>query len=185
MRLDGEGDTTGNPQKPWAESAVTVDLFGYRSVSNTVTADLMTPFIDLIYVVGGHVRGTAGSFELDAGLLQESHSQASAAGVGVKALAQWDELSYVVYPWLVPAVRLEYLSLAPNDASRINDLRILVGAAALVRPNLKLTLTGAIEHANAVPAAGWSADGSDRAAVAANGPATEFESIELGLAYAY
>ena len=185
MRLDGEGDTTGNAQKPWAENAVTVDVYGYRSVSNTTTVDLTMPFVDLIYVLGGHVRGTAGSFEVDGGIVRESHSQASVAGVGVKALALYSELSYVVYPWLVPAVRVEYLSLAPDGADHINDLRVLAGAAALVRPNLKLTLTGAVEHANASPAAGWSADGSDRAAAPTPGSAvTEFESIELGLAYA-
>ena len=186
MRLDGEGDTTGNAQKPWAENAVTVDVYGYRSVSNTTTVDLTMPFVDLIYVVGGHVRGTAGSFEVDGGVVRESHSQASVAGVGVKALALYSELSYVVYPWLVPAVRVEYLSLAPDGADHINDLRVLAGAAALVRPNLKLTLTGAVEHANAAPTAGWFADGSDRAAAPTPGSAvTEFESIELGLAYAF
>ena len=185
-RLDGEGDKTGDPLKPWAETALTVDLYGYRSVSNTSVADDPTmPFTDKIWVLGGHVRGTAGSFELDAGVLQEWHSQAVVTGGGVKALAQYDELSYVVYPWLVPAVRLEYLSLLPDGGSRINDLRVLVGGAALVRPNLKLTLVGAIEHANTAPVAGWSADGSDRVAAPTSGAVTEFESIELGLAYAF
>jgi hypothetical protein len=186
LRLDGEGDRAGNPLKPWAETAFTLDAYGYRSVSNTfVAGDPTMPYVDLIYVLGVHARFTAGSFEVDAGAFQESHSQAAIGGLGVKALTQYDELSYVVYPWLVPAVRLEYVSLAPNDASRINDLRVLVGAAALVRPNLKLTLTGAIEHANAAPVAGWSADGSDRAAVPTTASVTEFESLELGLAYAY
>ena len=34
MRLDGEGDTGGNPNKPWAENALTVDAYGYRSASH-------------------------------------------------------------------------------------------------------------------------------------------------------
>ena len=187
MRLDGEGDNKGDAQKPWAETALTVDLFGFRSVSHTSVVDDPTmPFTDKIWVVGGHVRGTTGSFELNAGAFQEWHSQASIAGGGVKALTQYDELSYVVFPWLVPAVRLEYLSLLPDGGTRINDLRVLVGGAALVRPNLKLTLVGAIEHANATPPAGsWSADDSDRAAAPTSGAVTEFESIEVGLAYAF
>jgi hypothetical protein len=186
MRLDGEGDTSGNAQKPWAENALTVDVFGYRSASHTALAtDATMTFDDRIYVVGGHVRGTAGSLELDAGLFQEWHNHSNIGGVAAKALTHYDELSYVVFPWLVPAVRLEYLSLKQDGGSRLNDMRVLVGAAALVRPNLKLTLVGAIEHTNAAPDAGWGGDGSDRVADPVNGAVTEFESIELGLAYAF
>lgn len=186
MRLDGEGQGQGNPQKPWAETALTVDLFGYRSVSHTqVAADPTMPFTDTIKVLGTHVRGTAGSFEINSGLFQEWHSQAMVTGGAVTALAHYDELSYVVFPWLVPAVRLEYLSLLPDGGSRINDLRVLVGGAALVRPNLKLTLVGSIEHANTAPPSGWVADDGGRFAAPTTGAVTEFESIELGLAYAY
>jgi hypothetical protein len=187
MRLDGEGDNKGDAQKPWAETALTVDVFGYRSASHFTNALDPTMPVDLddrTYVLGGHVRGTKGSFELDSGVFQEWHNHATAAGVGVKALVQYDELSYVVYPWLVPALRMEYVSLLPDGGTRVNDLRFIVGGAFLVRPNLKLTLAGLIEHANAVPDAGsWDAAGG--LAVPTAGAVTELEAIQVGLVFAF
>ena len=192
MRLDGEGESTGstgNGQKPWEETALTVDAFGYRSASHLNFANGVDPTMpivqdDLTYVLGGHVRGTVGSFELNSGLFQEWHNHATAAGIGVKALSQYDELSYILFPWLVPAVRMEYVSLLPDGGARINDLLFIVGAACLVRPNLKVTLTGLIEHSNGVPDAGsWSA-GSDGFAMPTAGAVTEFEAIQIGLSFA-
>jgi hypothetical protein len=188
MRLDGEGDTAGDPQKPWAETALTVDLFGYRSASHfTNQVDPAMASVDLddrTYVLGGHVRGTIGSWELDSGVSQEWHNHATMTGARVKALTQYDELSYVVFPWLVPAVRMEYLRLSPDGGTRVSDMRFMVGAAALVRPNLKLTLTGLIEHANGLPDAGaWDAAGGF--AMPTAGAVTEFEAVQVGLAYAF
>ena len=202
MRLDGEGDTKGNPNKPWAENALTIDAFGYRSASrwqqsapaSTVTVDPVTltgtvvpgvapMFDDLTWLAGTHLRGQLGSFELNAGFYYEWHNHATADGSSVKAFAQYDELSYVALPWLVPAVRLEYASLKPNGGTRINDVKIIPGIAALVRPNLKLTLLGRIEFADGSPDGGWGAWGGS--ATPATGSVTELESIELGVAYAF
>jgi hypothetical protein len=187
MRLDGENATgaTGDPLKPWEETAVTVDVFGTRSASHFVNATDATMFQDdLTYVFGGHVRGTVGSFELNSGLFQERHNHATDMGVGVKALTQYDELSYVVFPWFVPAVRLEYVSLAPEGGAQLNDVLFIAGASFLIRPNLKATLTGLIEHSNGAPtAAGWSL-GWDGVAAPTAGAVTEFEAIQVGLAYA-
>jgi hypothetical protein len=188
MRLDGEGDTAGaagNAQKPWEETALTVDAFGYRSASHFANATDPTMFQDdLTYVLGGHVRGTAGPFELNSGLFQEWHNHATPAGVGVKAVTQYDELSYVAFPWLVPAVRMEYVSLLPDGGMRVNDVLFIGGAACLVRPNLKVTLTGLIEHSNGAPTAlGWST-GSDGFAAPTARAVTEFEAIQIGLSFA-
>jgi hypothetical protein len=190
MRLDGEGDSTGNPQKPWAETAFTFDLFGYRSASHFTNGNIADPTMpadmdDLTYVLGGHARFTAGSFELDSGLFQEWHSHVLIAGTGVKALSQYDELSYVVFPWLIPAVRMEYVGLLPDGGMRVSDYRFLVGAACLIRPNLKVTLTGYIEQANAAPDAGWAVDDGGRFARPTTGSVTEFEGIQVGFSYAY
>jgi hypothetical protein len=186
MRLDGENaTTTGNPLKPWEETALTVDVFGTRSASHFANATDATMFQDdLTYVLGGHLRGTVGSLELNSGVFQEWHNHATDTFTGAKALSQYDELSYVVYPWLVPAVRMEYISLLPDGGTRINDVLFTAGVACLIRPNLKLTLTGFIEHSNGAPTpAGWSL-GSDGFAAPTAGAVTEFEQIEIGLAYA-
>jgi hypothetical protein len=189
MRLDGENATgTGNPLKPWEETALTVDLFGTRSASHFTNAvDATMSQDDLTYVLGGHLRGTVGSFELDSGVFQEWHNHATDTATGVKALAQWDELSYVVFPWLVPAVRMEYVSLLPDGGTRLNDVLFSGGAACLIRPNLKVTLVGFIEHSNGAPVpgptGGWSL-GSDGFAAPMAEAVTEFEQIQIGLAYA-
>lgn len=192
MRLDGEGDTgPTNPNKPWAERALTLDAYGYRSASHFVPAaglltppgEQPTPLDDLTWVVGAHLRGQLGSLELDAGFYNEWHNHATADGTAVTAMVQYDEISYVVFPWLVPAVRLEWGSLLPEGGTRINDLKIIPGVAALVIPNLKLTLTGQIEWADGAPDGGWGAFGGS--ALPAMGSVTEFESINLGLAYAF
>jgi hypothetical protein len=184
MRLDGEGDTTGNPQKPWAETALTVDIFGYRSASHYTNGGLMMDLDDLTWVLGGNVRGTAGSFELDAGVFNEWHNHATETGVAVKALAQYDELSYIVYPWLVPALRLEYLRLAPDGGSNVSDLRLMFGAAFLIRPNLKTTLVALVEHADGAPPGSWGPAGGFEAP-AVGTTSTSFEQINVGLAYAF
>jgi hypothetical protein len=187
MRLDGEGDTSGDAQKPWAETALTVDMFGYRSASHfTNQADPMMASVDLddrTYVLGGHVRGTVGSLELNAGVSQEWHNHATMAATGVKALVQYDELSYVVFPWLVPAVRMEVVSLKPAGEGRITDVRVIAGAGCLVRPNLKVTLTGLVEHANAAPPGTWDSVGGFAAPT--TGAVTELEGLQVGLTYAF
>jgi hypothetical protein len=187
MRLDGENATgaTGDSLKPWQETALTVDAFGIRSASHFANATDATMFQDdLTYVLGGHLRGTVGSFELDSGLFQEWHNHATDTNIGVKALVQYDELSYVVFPWLVPAVRMEYVSLLPDGATRLNDVLFIAGATCLIRPNLKATVTGLVEHSNGAPTAGGWSLGSDGFAAPTAGAVTEFEAIEVGLVYA-
>jgi hypothetical protein len=184
MRLDGENAEAGDPQRPWAETALTVDAYGYRSASHYTNGAMMPAMADdLTYVAGGHVRGTVGSFELDAGVAHEWHNHATVDGSSVKALTQYDELSYVVFPWLVPAARVEYVSLKPAGGGRLNDARFIIGAAALVRANLKLTLTALIEHSNGAPDAGWDAAGGF--AMPTTGAVTELEAFQVGLAYAF
>jgi hypothetical protein len=190
MRLDGEGDTTGNPEKPWAENALTLDVWGYYSSSHYTPAATnvlpgMTPADqdDKAWVAGTNFRGTLGSFEADAGFYYESHSFATADGRGVNAISQYDELSYVIFPWLVPAVRLEYASLAPTFGPRINLVKFIPGIAFLVRPNLKLGLVGQLEWADGAPDGGWGATGGSIAP--SMGSATEFESLQVTAAYAF
>jgi hypothetical protein len=186
MRLDGENATqgAGNTLKPWEETALTVDAFGVRSRSHFANAADNTMIQDdLTYVLGGNLRGTVGSLELNSGVFHEWHNNATDTNLGVKALVQYDELSYVVFPWLVPAVRMEYVSLLPDGGTRFNDLLFTAGAACLIRPNLKVTLTGLIEHTNGAPTGDWSL-GWDGTLAPAAGAVTEFEAIEVGLAYA-
>ena len=66
------------------------------------------------------LRGQFGSAELDAGAYIERHSHATSDNFGVDALTQYDELSYVVFPWLVPAASYEPLpSYSPPLAAML------------------------------------------------------------------
>lgn len=195
VRLDGESNSSvPDPKKPWAETAVTVDAFFYHSKSSFTfadpgsTPDAPLPDLarnDVANVVGGSARGQLDSLELDAGVDFEMHSNPG-TGAKVTALSQFDELSYVVFPWLVPAVRFEYTHLAPDGASSLSDARFSLGAAALVRPNIKLVLTGQLEAATGLPAGSWDAVGGVAAPADPAGTVSlEVESITLAMAYAY
>jgi hypothetical protein len=195
VRLDGEENSSvPDPKQPWAETAVTIDAFYYHSKSSFTTGDpasttdLPLPDLarsDVANVIGGSVRGQLDSLELDAGANYELHSNPGATGK-VTALSQFDELSYVVFPWLVPAVRFEYTHLAPDGGTAVSDERFSIGAAALVRPNIKLVLSGQLEAATGAPPGGWGAvAGVAAPADAASSVSLEVESITLAMAYAY
>ena len=203
LRLDGEGGGASDNAKPWAENALTLDTFAFRSASNYqpfVATGMTAPvdhcqtqgsspcLDDEVLGFGGSLRGQLGSAELNTGAYVERHSHATSDNFGVDALTQWNELSYVVFPWLVPAARVELSRLAPyggvTGTGALYDLRFIPGVAALVRPNLRLTLTGQFEHASGVlPANGsWGpANGSANPTDPAHPIVFESEAVSLGL----
>jgi hypothetical protein len=186
MRLDGE-DSSGvaNPQRPWAETAITLEGFYYHAVSHFEASDGAIRK-DRSPAAGGGIRAQWESLELDAAAYTERHDDPRAGGGKVDAIASYEELSYVLYPWLVPAVRVEYLRLKPAGEDAVTDLRVLVGADALIRPNLKVSIVGQIERATGAPNAGWSAASGMAIPMSATdkvGP--ELEAITVGLAYAF
>jgi hypothetical protein len=195
MRLDGEGaSTVKNAMRPWEEQAITLDAWVYRAVNsaNFVNPDptITTPLVllDSATVFGGNARAQYDSLELNVGAYYEKHKQAFADGSGATLFAPYGELSYLVQPWFVPAVRVEYTSLSPDAGSAIHNWRIYPGIAAAVRPNIKLTLVAALESSNGTPPGGWGAVGG----VAAPSPtatsasvALELEAVVLGAAFAF
>jgi hypothetical protein len=186
MRLDGEGAAgPANPMKPWAERSLTLDVFAYHAESTFGIPSAATPPVmdDKIWSYGAGLRAQLDSLELDAGIYQERHSQVLADGTGVHALSNYEELSYVVFPWMVPALRIEISQLQPTGGASIHDLRIIPGIAFLVRPNLKLSLIGLIEQANGMPDGGWGSAGGFAAPKA--GSVKEIESIVASFAFAF
>ncbi len=185
-RLDGEGlSGPPNAMKPWAERALTVGGFYYKSTSRFAAAD-SSIWNDGASTWGANVRAQWDSLELNVGGYQEDHDHALADGSGVRALAQYNELDYIAYPWLVPAVRVEYLRLKPSGGPTVTDTRIIAGAAALIRANLKLTLTAWIESASGAPDGGWGAAGGMALPVTPTSSVKrEVEAVNLGLAFAF
>src|SRR5512140_936907 len=146
--LDGE-DTKGVPQDIAHEQAVTVDAFMYRSISHFNDAGdpaAMPPVDpaltkDVALTFGGHVRAQLNELELDSGVFFQTDDHVSSGAPSTSTLSQWNEISYLLYPWLAVGGRAEYLRVAQDGSSAVSDLRIVPGVAALVRPNLKFTLT--------------------------------------------
>jgi len=195
MRLDGEGaSATSNSMRPWEEQAVTIDAWAYRSVNSASFASpdpsVTTPvtWLDSATVAGGNLRAQYDSLELNAGVYWEKHNHAAVDGSGAKLIAPYGELSYIVQPWFVPAVRVEYSSLAPDAGPSVNNVRFLPGIASAVRPNIKLVLTADLESASGQPPGGWGAVGG----IAAPSPTStstsvglEFEMLQLYAAFAF
>jgi hypothetical protein len=195
VRLDAEDNSSvPDPTKPWAETALTLDAFYYHARSRFTigdpagTPDMPLPDLvrdDIANVIGGTARGQWESLELNVGASVELHSNPSTGGKA-NVVSQFDEVSYVVFPWLVPAARFEYTRVTPEGAPALSDSRLSIGVAALVRPNIKLTLSGQLEAASGLPPGSWEPVGGVAAPADPTGSVSlEIESIILGMAYAY
>jgi hypothetical protein len=194
MRLDGEGDSkVKDAMRPWEETAVTLDLWAYRSVNSanfSAAAANDTVWLDSATTVGGHLRVQLDSLELNGGVYHESHNHADVTGSSGSLLQAYGELTYLVQPWFVPGVRVEYTTLTanlPGGDQEAHNWRLMPGIAAAVRPNIKLLLLADIESANGVPAGGWGAVGG-AVALASDGTTPsglELESLSLGVWVAF
>ena len=154
LRLDGEGTAGPDPARPWAETAFTADAFAYRSNSRFTDAAAGTQQ-DSATTLGVGFRAQTGSLELNSGGYRQTHNHVQADGSGVLLYAQYNELSYVLVPWLVPAVRFEWVKLQPDVGPSAYDARVIPGVAILLRPNLKFIVTGQFEKSDAAPPGGW------------------------------
>jgi len=192
VTLDGEGIHSVDiidPKRPWEETALTLDAFGYHGLArldDTTDPTGPTPQDDKVNVIGGDLRGQLGSLTLTAGGYGELHSQPYAGVPGdptavppvapiedttkATAMVGFGELSYVVYPWLVPAVRAELTQIdvksdnypdsgGPNGKGSL--LRVVPGVSTLLRPNLKFVLACELNMAKGTPPTGaWDPTGS-------------------------
>ncbi|MDP9036236.1 MAG: hypothetical protein M3O50_15655 [Myxococcota bacterium] len=208
VALDGEGKYGPNvpdPRKPWAERAITLDVFAYHGIArldngtgvSSGTAPTPTPQDDRFNAVGGVVHGQWDSLLVTAGAQFERHERpypgtaalspaipGQPTRVSGSAMVQYDEIDYVVWPWFVPGVRAEYTRAAVESAADSQLLRIIPGVAMLVRPNIKVVLTGDLEWGQNLPPVGaWTAAGG--AVVPNQTSKFEAEQINATLAVAY
>lgn len=199
MRLDGEGKSSTNAERPWEETALTLEAWAYHAYgsvdfagSDAGGAPLTLRINDTTNGAGAGLRAQWGSLELNSGLYYEHHTRVVPDFVGgapagnADAWAHYDELSYMIFSWLVPAVRFEYFSLSPTGSSRQSLYRILPGVALTVIPNVKLVTVAVIEGATGNPPGGWGPVGGSVVpvdAVSSRGP--EFEAITFTAAIAF
>ncbi len=204
LRLDGEGaQGPKDAMKPWAETALTVDAFAYHGREHypepgVVPPATPAPIGDTTTTFGVAARGQLESAELNLGWYTQRHDRGTSTLAKVDADVEWAELSYVLFPWMVPAVRVERIGLKPSDGSSVNDVHVMPGIAFLVRPNVKFVLVGNLEFANGFPndATGtpfaWDGGNADwgnfvaapKDTSTATSKQNEFESIALFLAWA-
>jgi len=198
MRLDGEGaSVASSPDKPWAEYSATLFAFGYRSATRFTSALPGTPkpvAVDVATTFGGGLRVQLGSLELNGSALREDHGHVTAvAGPdgrpgGASQLAFGGEISYVIYPWLVPALRLEHAIVDPEVGAGANASRLLGAVQILLRPNMKVSVTGLVERASGLPEGGaaWKGDGftiEPRSATSATRP--QLASLTVAASFAF
>jgi hypothetical protein len=82
MRLDGEGKSSTNPERPWEDTAITLEGFAYHAYSNAEFAGAdasgapsTLAFDDTTNGAGGGLRAQWGSLELNSGIYYENHSR--------------------------------------------------------------------------------------------------------------
>ncbi|HET9553353.1 MAG TPA: hypothetical protein VFP50_10325 [Anaeromyxobacteraceae bacterium] len=196
MRLDGEGSTgAADALHPWAEDAIGVYAFAYRSDARfTVGTDLHS---DVAPAYGVGARLQSGSAELNAAYYTERHGAATDAFGKVNADVWFAELSYVLFPWMVPALRVEGVTLKPSGGDSVSDLHLMPGLAFAIRPNVKLVAVANFELSHGFPSVGgapvaWQGGAADwgplQIAPSSTDPArknlSEVETIAFFLAWA-
>jgi hypothetical protein len=151
MRMDGEGSTgAADPLHPWAETALTVYGFGYRS-NTFLKADAPPAPSDTATTWGIGGRAQWGSADLTAGWYHEEHDHGMDDGTAATARVLWGELSYILFPWMVPAIRVEHIALDLTGSPSVDAWHVMPGIAFLIRPNLKVIAVANWEHANGFP----------------------------------
>ena len=214
VSLDGEGADSQVPdaKKPWAETSLTLDAFAYHGMTtmdNGTNAPTATAQNDKVNAIGASLHLNLGSLLVTGGVQLEKHNRPypgsaptpanppaqNAALPGspdfssATAIVQWDEVDYVIYPWLVPGVRTEFtrLDLAHTDgANAASLLRVVPGIALLPRPNVKVTLLMDFERAYGLPPTGaWGPAGGAILAPVGDGSKFEAETISANLAWAF
>ena len=217
------GSLPQDAMRPWAETSITFDAFAYRGLTlfdngtGTTAAGPQIPVgqRNIMTAIGGQLRLMLGSLQLTSGAQTEYHSRPYAGVPGTapdpsttpptpatagtadtsnaRALVQYNELSYVVYPWLVPAIRTEFTTLnlkspnlGPLDASSANLVRVTVGAAMLVRANVRVVVSALVERAHGLPPVGsWDAAGGVRVGNPGTNTTFQAEQVNATIAWAF
>jgi hypothetical protein len=182
VALDGEGKYGPNvpdPRKPWAEKAITFDLFAYHGMqrldNGTGVAPALVQQDDRFNAAGAVVHAQWDSALLTAGVQMERHDAPfqGTAGLGqgtngvpingvpnlanATTVMQYSELDYIVWPWFVPGVRTEFTNAqVGGGGADAQLLRIVPGIAMLARPNIKIVVSGDLEWGKNLPAVGAS-----------------------------
>ena len=134
LAADGVGQGEGLPAnpKPWSEKSVTVSGFAYKGQGILDTPDATR---DAFRAFGGDVGVNFLDLMARAGLVDRKNDApliADPTTTDLKTTSQFAELSWVAYPWLVPAARWESIKVGADKTDRVS-----LTVTALVRANIK------------------------------------------------
>jgi hypothetical protein len=164
--LPMDGVTTGTPTtslQPYIDNSFTVGAFAYtgsamipaNSSEMMLVGDSVFSANDqpnLFKVYGGDVNIWYDRFNLFGAISvrSDNHPFLEAPTLGAKTTASFGELDCVVFPWLLPGVRVESWTsdnaiVNPTDPTKVqtqqfNELQIVPGIVFLLRPNVKFTV---------------------------------------------
>jgi hypothetical protein len=196
LSLDGESSAGGEDAlRPWAEDSLGAYVFGYQANTRFDEGAGAVVGNDVATVYGGGVRGQLGSAELNVGYYNQANKRGGDAGAKVTASVAYGELSYVVYPWMIPAIRVTSATLKPQGGASVSDLHIAPGVAFAIRPNVKLVVVANFESASGFPSVAgapvaWQGGAGNWIPLQIAPPASgktklsEFENVGLFLAWA-
>ena len=141
MRLDGvvpegSGSSVGASQ-PWQDNSITVGAFAYKGVATLDGTALSVPNVDDEFtMIGGDINAWFDRLNLIGAVVIQSDKKPFIANPGVESnlTSIMAEASYVVYPWIVPLVRIENSKV--KDAT-ISDTRLISAIQFLIRANVR------------------------------------------------
>lgn len=146
-------DTLTTGAEFWHDDSVLFSLFGYLGSADVEEVDLAgvrTVTEDDFWRLGVGVQVQRGDLSVSAAYLvgEDDDPYGTLSDASVSS-ANWHlEVLYFAYPWLIPFARYEALDLdlpagVPGLDPDQDAARLIVGAKALLRPNVSFTLEGA------------------------------------------
>lgn len=154
LPLDGvvQGGGSQGASEPFIDNSLTLGAFAYAG--EAVLNAGGTPQNNNFMLYGGDFNAWYGRCNLFGGLqLRKDDSPfLTMAGTSATSTVWFSELDVTVFPWLLPGVRYEVWNGQGLDGNgqvvSFTDSQIVPGIAALVRPNLKMTLRASFAKMN-------------------------------------
>ena len=147
----GESPLAADPAF-WRDDHLMLSLFGYRGTADIEVEDaagLTSTSADDFWRLGAGVQAKYGDLTVGAGYMwgRNDNPYGVLSTNSVDSGAWLAEAYYFVYPWLIPYVRYEGLTLdLPSGVAGLDDdqdrARIIVGGKAMIRANIAINVEG-------------------------------------------
>jgi len=139
LRLDGQGAIAES--EPWREKSLTLGVFGYRGEAQIGDPELAVQ-TDRFWFAGADANILYGDANLALACLLGRNARPTLAtpNAGISGWQASAQLDYVVFPWLVPTLRVERVASGHDSQSRISG-----GFYALLRAQVRTQVLASVE----------------------------------------